>query len=99
MIERYADLHGAPQDLAYWVAQCESEFLNVPNRNGGTYGKGIYQFVQNTWDGNCEGDIWDVEDNVNCGTRLLSYGHTWHWGTSTTEWGTYWCWAPKVGML
>lgn len=96
LVEWYADKNGAPQDLAYWVAWCESEFENVPNENGEKYGKGIYQFIQSTWDVTCEGDVWDVEDNIDCATKLLAAGETQHWGTAETDWGTYHCWKPKI---
>ena len=79
----YAEKNGAPQDLAYWVAWCESELENVPNHNGATYGQGIYQFVQSTWDALCEGDVWNIEDNIK--------GKLGHWQPYSGH-----CWLPRV---
>jgi len=98
LIEWYADINGAPHDQAYWIAQCESELQNVPNTNGAMYGQGIYQFIQSTFDVLCEGDVWDIEDNINCGTRLIAEGKLSHWGTAYTDWGSYKCWSPHVQL-
>ncbi len=91
LIEFYADKNGVDYNLAYWVAFCESELKNVPNHEGSTYGQGIYQFVQTTWDARCEGDVWDIEANIDCGTKLLGLGELSHWQPYSGH-----CWLPKL---
>jgi hypothetical protein len=98
LIEWYADIHGAPHDQAYWIARCESDLKNVPNRNGSIYGQGVYQFIPSSWSALCEGDVWDIEDNISCGTRLIGEGQLHHWGTAYTDWGSYQCWRPHVTL-
>ena len=96
LIAWYAKVNRADPVLAYWVAKCESGFQNIPNSNGKKYGMGVYQFISSTWNNRCEGDVWNVEDNVKCGTKLLGLGEVSHWGTQNTEWGSWKCWSPHV---
>lgn len=108
-IEKYVVEYKADPELSYWIAWCESELKNVPNENGEQYGIGPYQFIKTTWNDltiskhgkapYCTGDIWNEEDNVRCGVKLISELKIIHWGTAETDWGSFKCWAPKAGIV
>lgn len=95
-IEKYALAYGARVDLAKQIAWCESGYQNVPNAKSEIYGKGIFQFIQSTWDSHCEGDIWDEDSNIICAVKLLADGGHGHWGTQYTDWGTHHCWGHML---
>lgn len=79
VIDQYARSNGADVGLATAVAKCESQFTNVANSGGETYGIGIFMFVRSTWNERCAGEIWDIYDNINCGTKLLALKEYHHW--------------------
>lgn len=91
LIAYYAEQHGADVNTSFWIAWCESGLENVPNSASEIHGKGIYQFVQSTWNENCDGDIWNVEDNIRCGTKLIAAGELWRWQPYSGH-----CWLPKL---
>ncbi len=82
-------------DLALSIAYAESHFRCVPNKDGPRYGICTYQFVLTTWQTVCldmdkppekrkalveEGsDVWDPEQNVECGLKLVADGEFGHW--------------------
>ena len=90
-IQFYAKKNGADEKTAYWIAWCESRLQNIPNTEGGTYGKGIYQFTQTTWNERCVGDVWNPEDNIACATRIIGKGDLKPWKPYSGH-----CWLPKI---
>ena len=55
------------------LASCESS-LN-PNAQGDQNTSfGLFQFKKTTWQEECEGDIWEVEDQVDCAAKLIKKG-------------------------
>jgi len=51
--------------LAYEIAKCESQ-LNPLAKNPHSTAKGVYQFINSTWKNNCDGDVYNYEDNIKC---------------------------------
>ena len=54
-------------DLAEWESQ-----LNPSAQNPNTTAKGIYQFLDGTWEELCEGNVLDEKDNIVCFMELMS---------------------------
>lgn len=94
LIRHYARLYGADENLAVKIAWCESGFdPRVCNKQFGcSGGQGVYQFINSTWIKNCEGDVFNPEDNIKCGVKLISQGQLSHWGSAETWWGSWSCW-------
>ena len=82
------------------IIQCESSGNpNVCNRRFGCRaGMGLCQLIPSTVK-YCELklgksiDPFDAEDNRECGMWLLENEGTRHWGTATTNWGSWACWS------
>jgi len=85
-IVEVAEYYGVDKDLALRIAFCESTYRNVCNIGGCEYGQGIYQFVLGTWNEQCEGDIDNPKDNIDCAIKLFSKGEYWRWNSSKGCW-------------
>jgi len=85
-IVEVAEYYGVDKDLALRIAFCESTYRNVCNIGGCEYGQGIYQFVLGTWNEQCEGDIDNPKDNIDCAIKLFSKGEYWRWNSSKDFW-------------
>lgn len=73
-------------ELPLAIVEAESQFKNICNSEGCEYGIGIFQIVQSTFDEQCEGDVYNEEDNINCGIKLLKQGDYWRWEQSKDKW-------------
>ena len=78
MIYNYSILYGADFNLCLDLAIFESG-LNPLAKNKKSTAKGIYQFINKTFKDFCEGDVYNAEDNIRCGIKLLSEGGLSHW--------------------
>jgi len=86
-ITKQAEHYNLDVDLALAIAEVESNFRNVCNTGGCQFGQGIYQFVFSTWEEQCEGEIDNPQDNINCALKLISKGEIWRWEKSKGKWG------------
>lgn len=86
-IRERAPVHGVDPELAIGIAKCESNFRNVCNeRYGCRSGISIFQIVKTTFDEQCEGDVYDVKDNIDCALKMMSRGEYWRWDSSSKCW-------------
>jgi len=76
MIIQYANQYGVPVHLAMRVADCESNFDPLA-RNPASTAKGVYQFIDSTWAGYCDGNVLDAEDNIQCFMQLYPHYRQW----------------------
>ena len=65
-------------ELAFWLANFESSLYHLA-QNPNSTAKGIYQFLDGTWSGYCEGDVFNPYDNIDCALRMISEGGIGHW--------------------
>lgn len=76
--------HGVNSDMAMDLARKESQFeIEVWNREGST-ARGVYQFINSTWNDICVDrlgykDRVDSKDNIGCAMELISQGDIFHW--------------------
>ncbi len=75
-IESRAVEEGVNPQTAVRIARCESS-LNVTAKNKHSSAKGLYQFIDGTWNAYCEGDVFNYEDNINCFLELYNKYPTW----------------------
>lgn len=61
--------YGVNQETALRIASCESGF-NPHAANKHSTAKGVYQFLNGTWDGYCEGSVYDADANIKCFMEL-----------------------------
>ena len=79
-IIEYAKEYGADESLALNVACAEScarnkegiIFFNPKAKNPNSTASGIFQFIKGTWESMCEGDVFNENDNIRCGVKLLA---------------------------
>lgn len=65
-IRRLAASYGVDEDRAVDIARCESQLGKYKTNWSGSSAKGVYQFIDKTWQNYCEGDVMDDEDNIRC---------------------------------
>jgi hypothetical protein len=58
------------------IAQCESQYSPVA-RNPESTAKGVYQFLNSTWNDNCTGDVFNYKDNIACFIRWYPIYPSW----------------------
>lgn len=78
LIKIYSEEYGVNYNLAYTLAKLESN-LKPTAKNSRSSASGVFQFVSGTWNGLCEGSVWNAEDNVSCALRIISEGGLSHW--------------------
>jgi len=75
--------YGVDVKLALDLAWAESQFK--PNaKNGSSTAKGIFQFINKTWNDYCEGSVFEAEANIMCAIKLLDKGGLRHWSVDKT---------------
>ena len=68
------------------VAQCESG-NNPKATNDTSSAKGLLQILDGTWQSfNCTGNVFDPEDNMQCGLRIATISGLHHWDPSRACW-------------
>ena len=65
LIKEMAPKYGVNTDTALRIAFCESRFDPLAKNKNST-ASGVYQFLNGTWERNCEGDVFNAEDNIRC---------------------------------
>lgn len=81
-----SEQYGIDSELPLKIAECESNFRNICCYLGCKFGQGIYQFEPITWAEQCEGEIDNPKDNIDCAIKLLSRDEKWRWNNSRSEW-------------
>lgn len=91
--------------VLYEIARCESQSGKFRcNLNGCQYGRGHWQLTQIAIE-DCKKNLnkkinpFEYKDNEECARWLYKTYGTKPWGTRYTDWGSWSCWAPKVGMI
>ena len=85
LLSQYAEEYGVDYDILSKVIMCESGFRhdNVFGDNGKAYG--ILQYHKSTFDQFCEGDYYDLNDQLKCGAIMFSQGLQYHWSCFNNE--------------
>ena len=92
-----ASLMNIEDNRLFKIIECESNFRNVCNSKGCKYGIGLGQIIPSTLK-YCEEklnkklDALNPMDNIECCNWLIKNEGTEHWGSSTTDWGSWDCW-------
>ena len=73
-------------ELALRIAKAESDFRNICCYKGCEFGQGIYQFEPITWEEQCEGEVDNIKNNIDCAIKLFSRDEYWRWNSSRSEW-------------
>ena len=63
-------------DTEYRIMMCESKGNNFAE-NPNSSAKGIFQFLDGTWENYCTGDVFSPEDNLKCFRKLYPRHPTW----------------------
>ena len=77
---------GVDCDVSLRIAECESGFRNVCNVYSCDNGIGIYQILQSTFEEQCDGDVYNARDNIDCALKMLKDGQLWRWDQSRHCW-------------
>jgi len=91
MIEQYALSYGVSPKVALAVASCESR-LDPLARNPSSTAKGIYQFLDSSWDTYStmkwgrDKDVLNAKDNIELGVWVLATVGTQPWESSEGCW-------------
>lgn len=91
MIVQYASFYGIDGRLALHIAQCESTLV-AGAHNPHSSAKGIFQFIDSSWERYARlkwGDVRDVlnaKDNIELGTWVLATYGTGDWSSSSDCW-------------
>jgi len=63
-------------ETALRIAFCESSY-NPCAKNKNSSAGGLYQFLDGTWNNYCEGDKFNIIDNIRCFDKLYNKYPTW----------------------
>lgn len=86
---------GIDEYKAVAIGYAESHFTNKCNTTSCAYGIGPLQIIQSTFNSfKCAGSVYNADDNIICGVRIMKDGGFGHWGTQDTWWGSYRTWHP-----
>jgi hypothetical protein len=78
LIIRLAEENNFDVNTAIRIATCESQLGLYKYNLQGSSAKGIYQFIDKTWEHYCDGDVLNDEDNINCFIKLYNkHPHWW----------------------
>jgi len=72
-------------NLLMRIATCESGLRPKEQSTISTAG-GVFQYIDGTWNGYCEGEKKNARDNVDCAVRMISEGGLHHWNASRSCW-------------
>ncbi len=79
MVIESAKKYEVPVKMAVPLAEFESQGFNHKAKNPISTAKGVFQFIDDTWRRNCEGEVFDPEANIECGMKLLAQRQIGHW--------------------
>jgi len=85
LIRFYSEVYNIDPELPVKIAKAESGFDPLA-KNASSTASGVYQFIRSTWKENCEGDVFDYNENIKCAVRLISEGKEKHWDASKSNW-------------
>jgi len=87
LIDYWSQYYGADRNLMVNIAECESDFQpGAKNPGESATDAGVYQFIENTWQENCQGNPYNANDNVRCAAMLIARGEINHWDSSKGCW-------------
>jgi len=64
-------------ETALRIADCESKTGKYKHNLQGSSAKGVYQFIDKTWENYCEGDVLNEIDNIKCFNKLYNQHSSW----------------------
>ena len=76
-IIKQAQIHGVDINKALAIATCENDTFDQKRKNPHGTATGIFQFINKTWNGYCEGDVKDYKANIKCFMELYPQHPTW----------------------
>lgn len=85
LIKKWSEFYNINPKLPLTIAKCESGY-NPLAKNSGSTASGVFQFIKSTWARNCEGNVFNAEDNIKCGVKLISEGGSGPWLASAKCW-------------
>jgi hypothetical protein len=77
-IIKYSNEYKVDTQIALDIAECESQFGKYNYNWSGSSAKGIYQFIDSTWNYYCEGDVLNEDDNIKCFMEIYNT-HPYYW--------------------
>lgn len=78
LIESLAKEHNVDVETALKIAECESQFGKYNYNWQGSSAKGVYHFIDSTWENYCDGDVLNEKDNITCFMKLYNkFPHWW----------------------
>lgn len=87
LIKETAERYDVSAELALAIAEAESDFRNICNEKYGcSRGIGVYQIGQTTFDEQCEGNIFENKNNIDCAISMMSQNQYWRWKQSYGKW-------------
>ena len=76
IIRTMAELYGVREDTALRISYCESRHDPMA-KNKTSSASGLFQFTRGTWEGYCEGEVFNARDNARCFMELYPLHPTW----------------------
>jgi hypothetical protein len=76
-IRYYSEEYGVDTETALRIGDCESKMGKYKTNWSGSSAKGVYQFIDKTWEHYCEGDVMNDEENIICFMKLYEEHSEW----------------------
>jgi len=83
-------------ELAIAIHLAENINNEVCNSNGCRYGISSMQIVQSTFDEQCQGDVYNEDDNIKCGLKMIANKELWRWKQSAYDMPNHKGWLNRL---
>jgi hypothetical protein len=83
-------------ELATAIYEAENPNNKECNSQSCQFGIGTMQIVQSTFDEQCEGDVYNEDDNIRCALKLIEKEELWRWKQSAWNLKDHQGWLDKL---
>jgi len=98
-VQRLVGAYGASErdiEIGLAIQQAENPNNERCNLNGCKYGIGAFQIVQSTFDEQCFGSPYILEDNIKCGMQMIENDEIWRWRQSMYDMPNHQGWLSRL---
>ncbi len=74
LISFYSEQYDISNEIPLAIANIESDYFDV------------FSIDESTFNEQCEGTFYEIEDNIRCGIKMIKAGEYWRWESNMSDW-------------